>query len=323
MKLNKIFKNFIIGLFFGLKKADNEFLNQSGDNSNKMSGVEIKLKTQNLGEAMLNQEVTQEVEELRWKNYRVVRESEKYKFNKDNSSISYHDDLIDDTIRQENYPIIQSVNDSIKSNKLEINEEWTVNFKYKDLPQFKIEKYLKFIILNKKEKVIKLIFNNYRNLNDSTSLSFLNRLKKYSLVKDNKQFNQLNVFNNIDEISFITDKAEGQLMGFKYRIYLDDINISNFKYFEDGKTITIEIKILDFTEIDLFEKYKSLSMEEKYKNKEKKSKMIYTLNTIQHKCALCGKPISEYDANISKLEFGKEICQECMLKEIIENENSN
>ena len=78
-KLKKILLNIWYGLPFGLKAAGDEILG-SGEADQARTEVNQQVTDKRVAKHLLKGEVTQEVEELRYRTYRVANESEKYKY---------------------------------------------------------------------------------------------------------------------------------------------------------------------------------------------------------------------------------------------------
>ena len=79
MSLKNKLLNILYSLPFGLKGADSEIF---GSKTNSENGTEIsqEVSDERLGRHLLKGEVTQSVEELRYKTYKVANESENYKY---------------------------------------------------------------------------------------------------------------------------------------------------------------------------------------------------------------------------------------------------
>ena len=67
--------------------------------------------------------------------------------------------------------------------------------------------------------------------------------------------------------------------------------------------------------IDLAAKYYSKTMDEKYKNKERKDVSVSLANVERKRyCSACGREMSVYDADIQEASGQEPICNECMKK---------
>ena len=67
--------------------------------------------------------------------------------------------------------------------------------------------------------------------------------------------------------------------------------------------------------LNLEEKYYSKTMDEKYKNKEKKENVI-PITDVERKryCSVCGKEMSVYDGDIQEADNQAVICSDCLKK---------
>jgi hypothetical protein len=67
--------------------------------------------------------------------------------------------------------------------------------------------------------------------------------------------------------------------------------------------------------LNLEEKYYSKTMDEKYKNNEKREVAPEMVNSERKRyCTVCGKEMSTYDADILEASGQPVICKECMEK---------
>lgn len=80
MGLINFIKRFFYAIPFGIKGADNVIISQNSSNQTDNIGVVQVLQENRLSKDLLKGEVTQQVEELRYKDYKVYNESKKYKY---------------------------------------------------------------------------------------------------------------------------------------------------------------------------------------------------------------------------------------------------
>ena len=78
--LKRKFYNILYSLPFGLKGAEDEMLSQKSSLNTDNVGVHQVINENRLSKDLLKGEVTQQVEELRYRDYKVSKESKKYKF---------------------------------------------------------------------------------------------------------------------------------------------------------------------------------------------------------------------------------------------------
>lgn len=81
--MKKFFRNILVGikifwysLFYGIETANKMMTNQNGDMSD--NGIHQNISKGGVMEDLLEQRVTKEVEELREKHYRIIKEADKY-----------------------------------------------------------------------------------------------------------------------------------------------------------------------------------------------------------------------------------------------------
>ena len=78
-KIKKYLLNLWYGLPFGLKAADTEIMG-SNNNGSDGSSIHQEVSDERVAKHLLKGEVTQEVEELRYRTYKVAGESENYEY---------------------------------------------------------------------------------------------------------------------------------------------------------------------------------------------------------------------------------------------------
>ena len=78
-KIKKYFLNLWYGLPFGMKAADTEIMGNKSVDDNGVT-IQQEVSDQRVAKHLLKGEVTQEVEELRYRTYKVADESENYKY---------------------------------------------------------------------------------------------------------------------------------------------------------------------------------------------------------------------------------------------------
>ena len=78
-KIKKYFLNLWYGLPFGMKAADTEIMGSKQVDDNGVT-IQQEVSDQRVAKHLLKGEVTQEVEELRYRTYKVSNEAENYKY---------------------------------------------------------------------------------------------------------------------------------------------------------------------------------------------------------------------------------------------------
>lgn len=348
-----------IGLFFGMKNTEDTILTQSGIANEVGTGIIKEVESQRVSKALLKGEITQAVEELRYRTYKVDQESKEYEYyaptlalkkeNQDNKFIKYDDsDGLEVITIQPNEIMVESVTETLKHvNERGEKEKYLINIKRDFVTRFKLEEYTKRLVVKKLDDdnhvILDFYVSKYPNDKDFKSKGFVREIEK--VMNEGLRSDVL----NFNEVSFTTYHA--------YKLCDMVSFIFNNIFFRevveyDGNYI-IRFKAHAFRNaIDLTKKYYSKTMDEKYKNKEKKD-IVFNITGSEgiqtYVCEECGKVIeydtemmeelpifeprdiddnseemsnvTEYmDLQISEQTFGKRLCHEC-LKKYLENNN--
>lgn len=324
-KLKRIFLNILYALPFGLKAADNEILS-SGSISQDGVSITQEASDERVGKHLLKGEVTQSVEELRYRTYKVANESENYQYVGNGVAIKNEKPLSEREktkfrFYQDNKNICESVLETLKQvdNKTEYHyDKYTLEIDYDNLVRFKLEKYAKSIFVDIDETTKKiettLIFSAYPNPFDSTSKPFLNALEQLLTTDGEYAIKRNEIASSVKNIAFSTYHAS------------DEENFVNYCFVNGGKFKRItktndEYHLLfEWDEymrvpLNLEAKFYSKSMAEKYERNEKKNTTA-TISPVERKyyCSICGKEVPNYDADIQRANGQEILCQDCMKK---------
>jgi len=276
--MGNIFKNLLYALPFGLKAADEEI---AGSTPEATDGTHIQKQVENKSmlNALLNGELTQEVEELRYRTYEVAEKSRDYKYVGNGTAVKKERNTDRTVIRfsQESKLIVASVLEELSRVGDYGIEKYSTDFEYKRFSRFKIEAYLKMIDVLIKDGVIqtKLHFNSEPNPYNANSAPFINELKRIKdAIVSEYALNRNEIANVIETMTFITSNATN-----------DEPNLMQYKFispkltdYEESNGEIILTYIWDSYECEnLREKFFSASMAEKYANKEKKD-IIYDMS---------------------------------------------
>lgn len=290
-KIYKKIKLFWYSLFFGMKGVDNLLTT----NQKEQNGSILEISEDGGGgvfKDILEQKVTQEVEELRYTSYKVANESKKYRYigngkvvKKTETQLTEKHGLIDES---DNLPIILIQDNSIICEDIltslnEINQkenkkvfyDYKLKIKRNILPRFRIENYIKKLVLKEADGnyVIDLYCSKYPSqFSERKDKSFLSELKKIQ----NKEVRNSDIL-DFEELSFITNNAWGVDDWFKFS-FLD------FEYYDiiefDGQyIIRMGCQSNIFME-NILDKIYSKSAEEKYSKKEVKENNFIELSTF-------------------------------------------
>lgn len=325
-KIKRFFYNLFYSLPFGLKAADELLSTQT---INDDVGVVETIRQNRLSEGLIKGEVTQQVEELRYRDYKVYRESKKYKYLGD--GIAIKKDIRNRSgklkFTQENKLITNTVLDELKrvDNKTYSKEEYTLNIHYKETVRFPLEKYCKkfeFCSNNSpydSSAYMSFTFSKEIDSNNPYSKHFIDFLNE--MIKNGNGYGRCNEYNdNIDFISFTTYKAD---MEDDYVNYIVK-NAYGGQLSEYDGEYHMYFFFQSFERVDLTDKFYNESLEKKYQNKEKKENN-FTFGNIKRitTCDKCGKEISNYDSDITRGTFGISMCSKCLEKYLEEEYNEN
>ena len=293
-KIYRYIQIFWHSIFFGMKGIDNLLTS----NQKPQNGSVIEVSDDDGGgvfKDMLEQKVTQEVEELRYASYEVAKESKKYRYigngevkKKTTSQLSEKHGLIDES---DNLPVIliqdnalicddvlTTLNEVNEKNSKKIYHDYNIKIKRNILPRFRIESYVKKIVLKQADGnyVLDLYCSKYPSqFSERKDRSFLSELKRIQ----NKSVRNSDIL-DFQEISFISTNAWG----------VDDWNRFSFIDFElydiiefDGNfIIRLGCQSNIFME-NLLDKIYSESAEKKYKTKAIRENAIIDFNTYNKK----------------------------------------
>lgn len=298
-------KNFIHSLFYGMSSADNVIFQSSSSNDNNISI--IKEQTENrVSKDLLKGEVTQAVEELRYRTYMVDREAQKYEYF--SPTLAKKKDEYDckslNIENSENYPIItvqpnapdyetilETINRYESGQVILPNRQYTIKCTREDLvPRFKIEEFTTMLVVKQvpnTDETYELDFYVpiYADPYDFRSHSFLSELKN---VKEKNI--RTDIF-QIKTVEFVTSHA--YRMNDMIKFVFNNISYKNIVEFDGHFVIKLSVSLVDKPH-DMVSDYYSPTMDAKYKNKVKKDVInnidgghIYT----EYTCENCGKKI--------------------------------
>ena len=250
------------------------FGSSDGDGGNDVS-ISQEVEDERVSKHLLKGEVTQEVEELRYRTYKVEKESKDYAYLGNGVAIKKKRPRVDeDVIRftMNNKGISDSVLDSMQQVGKYGTEKYVLNVTYNSISRFKIEQFAtKFkVTIKDNDCYIKLYFESQPDVYDAKSKPFINELERIYQQRENGMVLNSDIVFLISNISFITYKAEGEDDLVYYNLSMPtfaDIDKSKFEY-------TITYKISKFTRENLTDKFYNEEMENKYKNKEPKNVAI-------------------------------------------------
>lgn len=300
-------------LFYGLKAADDAMTAQtSGEN-----GVEInrQVKPGGVFSDMLEQKVTKEVEEMRDKYYRVLREADKYKpvLTKTvdingNEVVSFggvtkktvedfmkHADVYEtpDTklvTIQDNYQFQKhtSIGSYDVPNGL-YDYDTTISIERDFIPRFEIEKFVKRVVVRKGENQERSFIDLYLPT-EASQFGKIDAILISNLYSIFKEKNMRSDVIDFDKISWYSDKAWNceETCSFSY----DDVKPVDINVFNGSFVVTFDCHVIEEKK-DLAAKFKTKELDEKYAEEapKKNTTDIFAINRREERQAKKKKEI--------------------------------
>lgn len=360
--IQKIKNNFLIffyGLFYGMKATEDNVFHQTGNSLGDGTSIIKEVEDKRVSKALLKGEVTQEVEELRYRTYKVDKESKGFEYfaptlamkrdKQDNKFLKYDDrDGLELITVQPNDFIVETVGEVLEQvGGRGKRTDYRIKIKRNFVPRYKIEEYITRLDVKKLDEnhvILDMYVSKYPNDKDFKSKGFVREIEK---IRDEKIKSDILDY---EEVSFITNHAYklDDMVKFTFRnIFFKEVVEFDGHYIVRFKASTKQ------DTIDLTKIYYSKTMDEKYKNKEKKEVILNFneyLDVRVYKCQECGKEVvldnelidklSAYegrditdieikdenpqvlefmDMQISEQTFGKRLCSDCLKKYLKEN----
>lgn len=331
--------NFFYALPFGMKAGD-ELLTTSNASLDGTS-IQQQVSAHALSKALLKGEVTQEVQELRWRMYKVDEKSQNYTYLGNGVAVDMSDERDEEEpvkvkFYQDNFFVdeglaesFKSITDVTKTFKFDDTVKRLITCTYKnDFVRFKLEHFIERILVNATTDngiITKLYF-----LDDKfnrKSVPFINQLKRLKDMWDNDNINRNFVdreelLSDMQTLSFSTYKATNrQPNGIAYTF--TGPHLEAFEKEDDKYVLTYSWDTVEGGKL-LSEIYASETMKQKYENKEAKE-TEYTLGEALERveyCSVCGKEMNKYDADIQREDGLMPMCTDCFKKYLEDKEKS-
>jgi len=321
-KIKKILLNIWYGLPFGLKAADTEIMgNKSADDGG--TTIQQEVSDQRVAKHLLKGEVTQEVEELRYRTYKVAGESENYEYLGNGVAIKSDKpkpvgEKTKYVFSQENTIVCNSITEELKHLDNYGDERYTFEFTYDGIVRFKIEQFATSVdvYLDKKDGIFKTTFHFEKQPNpyNAKSKPFINELEKLTKITSEYEIKRNEIASTLLTFSFSTYKAKNEVNFVNYA-FIDGAKFEGISETDTEYLVTYVWKACMRVPLNLENKYYSKTMDEKYKNKERKEVAPEMVNAERKRyCSVCGKEMSTYDADILEASGEQVICKECMEK---------
>ena len=313
------------GFFFGLRAADQTLTKQvSGEDDE----INHRLEIDNVFNDMLQENETEQVQEMRDKNYRVYREADNYEvtvtgmktdgenFDDEDSELYasaskkvFGDKPRTDLLETKNYKIVlvqdtkEYENDIVAKQKEgetgeAIDDKGTNIFDvtYKDdiIPRFYIERYINRLVLKVNDNGnyrVDLYFSQYARQfmkRDSLFIAELHRVFDGKSPKSD--------ILAIDTLSFITDKAFGSED--LHRVTLNNFVYKNMCQYDGSFVIEFSCSK---TDEDVVAKYRTKELDEKYATEAQK-KAVVDINAMSRKIERDEEKEKTYEITTLKIE---------------------
>jgi hypothetical protein len=308
-KIKRKIYNILYSLPFGMKGAEDEMLSQKSSLNTDNVGVHQVINENRLSKDLLKGEVTQQVEELRYRDYKVSRESKKYKYL--GEGIAVKKDLIINSTRliQENKLMVKTVSEELNRVDKETYaiDEYTLKIVYDSFPKFKLEKYCNYFEIVDNKLILR--FETTPSVGKIDTYSFI---KEIEYMFDN--MSKENDYTKLNMVKFVTYNCIGEDDLIEYT--LQDLRLNNIEKIDKEYRLTFSYNFI--VRNDLTEKFYSKTMDEKYQNKEKKELVLDLSNQERVRyCSVCSKEMSVYDGDITEETYGYPICKECLEKTLL------
>lgn len=373
--------SYLDGLFYGMKVTNDTVFTQTGIDNEIGTEIQQQVTENRVSKDLLKGEVTQQVEELRYRTYKVDRESKQFEYFSPTKALRYEkqdskfvkydnsDNLPLITI-QPNHAITSTIVDGTKDidfMKAEIKDDegnigidvghfdvttsYNINIERDFTPRFKLEAYTTRLVVKKLDDkdnvVLDFYVSKYPIEKDMKSIYFVNEMEK--IMSGYRQSD----ITSMKRVWFATSHAYGLNDMIEFRF--DNINYRDILEY-DGHYI-LKFKAHAYVNgKDQTDEYYSKTMDEKYRNNERKEVVIDAFTGGNERkefaCSECGKIVEynteamnetdaipgreitdEYvdddsdvmsyiDLQISEQTFGKKLCKDC-LRKYLNNLNKN
>lgn len=271
----RFFKNLLYSLPFGLKGADTEIMG-SGESDTLGTELNQQVNDKRVAKHLLKGEVTKEVEELRYRTYKVDRESKNYTYVGHGNAIKVekkNDNKRVVKFSQENKLICNDILTELNRVNGYSTEKYLINITYDNPVRIRIEPFIKTIdvlIEDGKKAKTTMHFDDIANQQVFSSKPFVQDLEKLETAFKNKDeygLSRFDLYSSIVELGFTTYKATDKTPDIVTYTFvtptLIDVKHDNGEY-----KITHEWEIHGI--VDLTGKFFNAGLEEKYKKKAKK-----------------------------------------------------
>ena len=196
-KVKSFFKRLLYALPFGLKGADTEIMGAGNVKEGNGTTINQQISDNRVAKSLLKGEVTQAVEELRYRNYKVSAESKKFDYIGNGLAVKKDLRPKDRTkirFTQDNKLLCSDVLEELNHVNNYGNESYTAEIGYDGIVRFKLENFIKEMDIsidndtegNMLYAETTFHFESLPNAYDKKSMPFINELKRLKELYDSK-----------------------------------------------------------------------------------------------------------------------------------------
>lgn len=330
-----------VGLFYGLKNTNDTVFTQTGIDNSVGTEIQQQVTENRVSKDLLKGEVTQQVEELRYRTYKIDRESKQFEYfsptkalrfeRQDSKFVKYdNSDELELVTIQPNHVQTENVYEGMKDlnfmtaelsdeqgnikidvGHFDVEKSYNITIERDFSPRFKLEAYTTRLVVKKLDDkdnmILDFYVSKYPQEKDMKSIYFVKEVEK--MMSGYRQSD----ITSMNRLHFVTSHAYGlnDMIEFRFdHIYYKDI----LEY--DGHYV-LKFKAHAYVNgKDLTDEYYSKSMDDKYKTHEKKEVVIDAFSGgNEYKvftCAECGKVIEYNTESIDEMmpTQGRDITEE-------------
>lgn len=270
-------------LFRGMKAADDKTMGVTKEGKTIDVGIEEQIQEHSVYTDLLNEQITQEVMELRDSNYRVFRHANDFQYIGNGNVVQKVKNMLQADLKvfnpdndrivlvQDNKLVVKGLVEATKDVEEEGEvvaddkaERFTLKFEREVFPRFQLEKWVKKIVVRQNDEGLvrlDLYCSSYARQFMPTDSLFINELMNI-YGKKTRNIDTVDIMS----VEFITDKAYGADDITLYRF--EELKYEGMNMYDKDFVITYIAKPVQ--NLDLTEKYKTKEMDEKYATKARR-----------------------------------------------------
>ena len=272
----KTIKSLFYALPFGLKGADSEIMGNGDSTSSNDTSVNQQVQDKRVAKHLLKGEVTKEVEELRYRTYKIDRETDNYDYVGNGMAVKKEKKQNNGSVIKFSQPNKLICNDVLTELNHVNNygiERYTIEIDYTSPVKIKLEPFLTLVdvyIKKGENAVTTLHFSDVMNPTEFKSKPFVNALAK--LCEDFNKNDTYAISKNeyatsLFCMNFTTiNPTEGEHSVVNYSFTMPDL----IAVHHDNGEYLLKYQWKIHSRLDLTDKFFNAELEEKYQKKEKK-----------------------------------------------------